>query len=316
MFINVLEASKATESSPITVIAVMLEELEDRATRMLAAHQSTRVLQPTKEQSSHITKALHQYELHHETCVKVQSFSAVSHLQTLHEDICRLALNQTITMIILPFHKRWAIDGSIESVNKSLQHMNIKVVDKAPCSVGILVDRGIFNGWLSIINSQSIYRVAVIFITGPDDMESLCYGARMAGHTNVTLTIFRYLLLGYDSSRERKQDNILIDEVRHANMENQNFIYQEHVVKDGAGLATSLRSLDSQFDLLIVGKNHPVSKILMGLDTWSECPELGVVGDMLSSSDMRSTTSVLVVQQQRLLRDKMRNARVTDLGDD
>lgn len=43
----------------------------------------------------------------------------------------------------------------------------------------------------------------------------------------------------------------------------------------------------------------------MGLGTWSECPELGVVGDMLASPDFGITTSVLVMQQQILHGEKI-----------
>ncbi|KAI3458480.1 hypothetical protein Pfo_015143 [Paulownia fortunei] len=305
--INILEASGATEESPIAVIAVVLEELVGRATHMLVAHQSTRMLLPNNSRSGHIINALRQYELCNESCVTIQSFSAISHLQMVHDDICRVALDQNATIVILPFHKHWEIDGSIGSVNRAVQNMNIKVLDKTPCSVGILVDRGILTGSLSILNNQSIYRVAVIYIGGPDDAESLCYGARMGAHNNVTLTIIRFLLYGCDSARERKQDNNLIDEVRQANMENQNFKFQEQVVKDGVGLAASLRGLENSFDLLIVGRNHQASQILMGLGAWSECPELGVVGDILSSPDFGSTASVLVVQQQRLHGEKLMN---------
>ncbi|KAK4385275.1 Cation/H(+) antiporter 15 [Sesamum angolense] len=269
--INLLEASDAREETPVTVIAVLLEE-------------------PGAEPP---------------TCSLV--FSAISHFQTVHDDICRLALDQNATFLILPFHRHWAIDGSIGSTNRSMQNMNVRVLDSAPCSVGILVDRGILTGSLSILNNQSIYRVAVIYIGGPDDAESLCYGARMGRHNNVTLTIIRFLLYRCDSARERKQDNSLIDEVREANTGNKKFIYKEHVVKDGVGLATCLRSIDNCFDLMLVGRDHPTCEVLMGLGAWSECPELGVIGDILSSPDFESTASVLVVQQQRLHADKLRN---------
>ncbi|EPS58848.1 cation proton exchanger [Genlisea aurea] len=305
--VNILQASNATEASPIAVIAVVLEELVGGATNILVAHQSTRTLQPNSSRSGHIINALRQYELCNETCVTVQSFSAVSHAQTAHDDLCRLALDQNATVIILPFHKHWEIDGTIGLVNKPIQNMNIKIAEKAPCSVAILVDRGILNGSVSILNNQLIYRVAIIYIGGADDAEALSYAARMGGHCNVSLTVVRYLLYGSDSARERKIDNHLIDEVRQANMENQNFIYQEQVVKDGVGLASSLRTLENHYDLFLVGRKHHSSQILMGFGAWIECPELGVIGDLLSSTDFGSRASVLVVQQQRLEDDKLKS---------
>lgn len=179
--------------------------------------------------------------------------------------------------------------------------MNLKMMENAPCSIGILIDRRVLTGSASILNNQSIYHVCVIYIGGADDIESLCYGARMAKHYNVTLTVIRYLLFGHNSARERKLDSQLVDEVRRDNLGNENFVYQEQVVKDGVGLAASLRDLGSNFDLLIAGRYHQQTEILTGLEAWSECPELGVVGDILASPDFRSTSSVLVVQQQRIV---------------
>ncbi|XP_047954161.1 cation/H(+) antiporter 15-like isoform X1 [Salvia hispanica] len=292
--VNLLEASHATEMSPIGVVAVVLEEVVGRITGMLVSHQTTRSLDPNNARSNQIVSALRQYELYNQTCVTIQPFSIVSPLQTVHDDIFRVAMDESATVIILPFHKHWEIDGSIGSINKCVQSMNVKVLEHAPCSVGILVDRGVLTGQLSILSSQFTYRVAVIYIGGADDAESLWYGARIAGHDNATLTVIRYLLYGCDSARERKHDNSLIDEVRQQNIENQDFVYQEQVVKDGVGLASSLRALENCFDLLIVGRNHQ-SQILLGLGEWSECPELGVVGDILAAPDFGSTASVLVL---------------------
>ncbi|EPS58780.1 hypothetical protein M569_16033, partial [Genlisea aurea] len=306
--VNILEASNATEESPIAVIAVVLEELIGRTTNILVAHQTTRTLQPNNSRSGHIINALRQYELCNESCVTVQSFSAVSHMQTVHDDVCRLAMDQNATVIILPFHKHWEIDGTIGTVNRVIQNMNVRVMERAPCSVGILVDRGILSGPTSILNNQTaIYRVAIIYIGGADDAEALSYASRMGSHNSVTLTIIRFLLYGSDSARERKIDNQLLDEVRHANMENQNFIYLEQVVKDGVGLSSSLRAIENHYDLIIVGRKHHSSQILMGLGAWIECPELGVIGDLLSSTDFGSRASVLVVQQQILEGDKLKN---------
>ena len=40
-----------------------------------------------------------------------------------------------------------------------------------------------------------------------------------------------------------------------------------------------------------------ISPLTAGLTDWSECPELGAIGDMLASSDFAATVSVLVLQQ-------------------
>ncbi|KAF5947792.1 hypothetical protein HYC85_013749 [Camellia sinensis] len=305
--VNLLEASNATEESPIVVTALLLVELAGRSTPMLIAHQRKPIHETntSSSRSGRTINAFHHYELYNEGRVTVQTFSAISHFETMHEDIFRMALNQNVTIVIVPFHKIWAIDGSIGSTNRAIQNMNIKVLNKAPCSVGILIDRGILNGSSYIFHDHSAYRVAVIYIGGPDDIESLSYGARMANHENVTLTIFRILLFGSDSARERKLDNDLINQVRRANAGNECFSYQEEVVRDGVGLAACIRRLEDCFDLIIVGRHHQESALLQGLGAWSECPELGVIGDMLASPDFGMATSVLVVQQQRVLGGKV-----------
>ncbi|KAG4982184.1 hypothetical protein JHK87_026933 [Glycine soja] len=43
-----------------------------------------------------------------------------------------------------------------------------------------------------------------------------------------------------------------------------------------------------------------LSKLTLGHDEWSECEELGVIGDMLPSPNFVTKASLLVVQQQRI----------------
>ncbi|KAK4400397.1 Cation/H(+) antiporter 15 [Sesamum angolense] len=44
-------------------------------------------------------------------------------------------------------------------------------------------------------------------------------------------------------------------------------------------------------------REGPLSPFTAGLSDWSECPELGAIGDLLASSDFVATYSVLVLQQ-------------------
>nr|GMC94302.1 cation/H(+) antiporter 15-like [Ipomoea batatas]GMD28159.1 cation/H(+) antiporter 15-like [Ipomoea batatas] len=298
--VNLLEASNASEESPVAVIALILVELVGQAAPILIAHQySNNNLNVDTSSSAQIINALRQYEYNNEMNVSVQPYTAVSQSEIMHDDICRLAVDQNATIVILPFHKHWAIDGSIGSVNRAEQHMNSKVIEKAPCSVAVQVDKGILTGSSTILNSNVVYNVAMIYIGGPDDAEALCYGARMARHTNVSLTVLRFLLFGCDNARERRFDNDIIEAIRGANVGNHRFIYQEQVVKDGEGFASALRNMENAFDLLMVGRTHQDSPLLDDIGAWIECPELGAVGDFLASPDFHSTASVLVVQQQR-----------------
>ncbi|KAM7253496.1 hypothetical protein ACFE04_021650 [Oxalis oulophora] len=85
-----------------------------------------------------------------------------------YEDICTLALDTSASLIVLPFQRRWYLDGSVESEDKSIRMLNRTVQNRAPCSVGILVDRN-------------------------DDREALIYAIRMAEDHNVRLTVLQLI---------------------------------------------------------------------------------------------------------------------------
>lgn len=60
-----------------------------------------------------------------------------------------------------------------------------------------------------------------------------------------------------------------------------------------------LREEGNNYDLIMVGIRHEESfEVLQGLSVWSEIEELGEIGDLLVSSDLNLTASVLAVQQQ------------------
>lgn len=311
---NLLEVSNPTRDSPIVVIAMQLVELVGRAMPILLAHgeqpAASRALEPNLSKSNHIINALRHYELLHEDCTKLKSFTTVSHFDTMHDDIVQVISERHVTVVIMPFHKQWAIDGAVGTVSRQVQSLNINVLSKAPCSVGILVDRGILKGSLSIINARSDYHVVVLFFGGDDDMEALTYGARMASHERVLFTLVRFLLPEFDS-RSMKHESEYINTVRKVNGSSERFAYFEEEIRDGVRLASVMREIlaDDTFDLILVGKHHPESEIMWSLEAWSECPELGVVGDMVSSMDFGSTASVLVVQQHRVAGDVMGNVR-------
>ncbi|KAL0539702.1 hypothetical protein IC582_023918 [Cucumis melo] len=298
--INLLEVSYASRDSPLVAIALILVELVGRSNPVLIAHQADCTLDRSSSKATHIINALRQYEDHNAGYATVDAFTAISPYELMHDDVCRLAFDKRATIAILPFHKQWAIDGTIEKVNRPIQNMNLQILEMAPCSIGILVDRGVLTKQISVLTARTPYHIAVLFVGGPDDAESLALGARMAKHHMVDLTVIRFLLFGAENSKNRKHDTELIHEYRQANLGNEHFVVVEEMVRDGSGLAASIRGMEDCFDLIIAGRRHEENPILDGLHQWSECPELGVVGDILASPDFRSSSTVLVVQQQRL----------------
>ncbi|CAL5190193.1 unnamed protein product [Lathyrus oleraceus] len=309
---NLLEVSHASEDSNVRVIALVLVELLGRSRPLLVAHQPHHILRCTSSKSTQVNHAFHQYIDQNKGYATVELFTSVSNFETMNDDICRIAIDRIANILILPFHKQWEIDGSVEVTNKSIQYMNIKVLNTAPCSVGILVDRGA-NNTKQLFSSPTTplaYHVGVFFLGGSDDIEALVYSSRMCRHENVKVTVIRFLQHGLENSPEKRREGDVIGEYRNLHKGTRRFKTVDEVIKDGTEMSKRIRKRIDSFDLVMVGKEHAESALLQGYEEWSECPELGVIGDMLASQDFETKTSVLVVQQQRIIQRKFSKVKV------
>ncbi|KAK8955314.1 Cation/H(+) antiporter 15 [Platanthera guangdongensis] len=77
--------------------------------------------------------------------------------------------------------------------------------------------------------------------------------------------------------------------------------YLEKVVGDGEGTVGVVRGMVERFDVVVVGKRKGMEDdgaATKGIQEWSQCPELGVLGDMLAGVEIGGRTAILVVQQQ------------------
>ena len=81
----------------------------------------------------------------------------------------------------------------IESILYNGSYFVGQVIRSAPCSVGILVDRGL-GSIERISNSNVSINVAAIFIGGKDNREALAYATRVAQHPGVKFTVIRFLV--------------------------------------------------------------------------------------------------------------------------
>lgn len=286
---------------------------------MLIVHNTRKSGRPalnrTQAQSDHIVSAFENYE-QHSGAVSVQPLTAISPYSTMHEDICNLAEDKRVALIIVPFHKQQTIDGGMEATNPAFRTVNQNVLANAPCSVGILVDRGL-GATARAASSHVTHNVVVLFFGGPDDREALAYASRMSENPTVNLTVIRFLpgeeAKGWqqeneskdngmnvvtDNDRERQIDDDVITDFRMKTANDESVVYMEKTTNDGEETVSTIRSLDNIHDLYIVGRGQgTVSPLTAGLTDWSECPELGPIGDLLASSDFAVTVSVLVVQQ-------------------
>lgn len=146
--------------------------------------------------------------------VSVHPATAISPLQTMHEDICHVAEEKMVTMIVLLFHRQWQGECEVENMGHGWRGVNQRVLKNAPCSVALLVDRG-----FGIVRSEhasststppgpvpavavAAERVCVLFFGGPDDREALELGGRMAEHPAVKVTVIRFVERGADGHHD------------------------------------------------------------------------------------------------------------------
>ncbi|XP_059280833.1 cation/H(+) antiporter 15-like isoform X2 [Lycium ferocissimum] len=316
-----LEISHASKRSPICVFALQLMQLKKHTTALLIVHgaggTSSESISRVDGQTDQLIAAFKNLE-HQSPTLSVQLLTAISPYGTMHEDVCSLAEEKQVTLIILPFHKRQTIHNNMEEMNPAYKDVNNNTLATAPCTVGILVDRG-FGTLLTTNKDEGRSRsckIAMIFIGGPDDREALAFASRMARHPKVALTVLRFILdessatqngdadlsLTMEGEAEKQADDLFVNEFRHKVQNDISVVYTEEISGNGAETVKTIRSLGQDFDLYVVGRGLAFfSPLKGGLDEWSDCPELGSIGDLLLTSDFSSTASVLVVQQHAQL---------------
>ncbi|KAJ7959890.1 Cation/H(+) antiporter like [Quillaja saponaria] len=303
--INLLEVSNPTISNPFSIYALHIMELIGRAAPVFIDHQLQEV--PPKYSSPETMNALKIYKEMRGELVKVQSFTTLAPKRTMYQNVCEMAIEKKATFILLPFHKdRIENVRGTELVRHNFRTVNVDVFEHAPCSVGILVDKGdlAVNTVVGSSITHSRHHFAVLFLGGADAREALAYADRMIGNLDVSVTVIRFLSHNYegDDEMEKKLDDGLVTWFWVKNESNNRVVYREVVVKNGEETIAAIQAMnDESYDLWIVGRKHGINPVLLeGLSDWSDSQELGVIGDYVSSVDFSSTASVLVVQQQIL----------------
>ncbi|CAJ1970727.1 unnamed protein product [Sphenostylis stenocarpa] len=298
--INFLEMSNSTVESPIWFHVIHLLKLKGRAIPVLIDHQqNSRSIPLHSDVSNNIINAFKSYEQQKPDKVVVKVYTSISPYETMHDEICLQAAHKQACMLIVPFHRQFRRSGVIDLPNP-IRTLNRHLLRTAPCSVGILVERGslISNNALT---STSFYSVGVLFIEGPDDREALAYAMRMAEHPNVKVSVIRLT-----ETRRKVRQFLNRDpdtEILHKFLVNYSQIkrhdYKEEVVRDSVEMIGIIRTFEGCYDLILVGRRHEgESSLFYGMTEWIDYPELGSVADMLVSSDSTFDGSVLVVQQQ------------------
>ncbi|KAM7254592.1 hypothetical protein ACFE04_003972 [Oxalis oulophora] len=295
---NLLETSGASGERPIGIHVLHLIKLSGQAAPVFISHDMEKPdFTDNYSYSENVVLSFMRFGANNQGAMSINVSTAISAPNLMYEDICTLALERSASLIVLPFHRRWYLDGSVESEDNSTRVLNRMVLNRAPCSVGILIDRGYKRRLISTGSSKDLTQnVAMIFLGGNDDREALVYAMRMAEDSSVRLTVAR--LICPDNTGTSSWDEVLDSEVLKDVKSNRHIQYVEHEVKGGPDTSLIIQSMMKEFDIFIVGRAANLKcEQTAGLDDWMEYPELGVIGDMFASYDVEEKFLVLVVQQ-------------------
>lgn len=304
--INLLEALRGIQKSEgLCVYALHLMELSERSSAILMVHKARRNGLPfwnrgRQSNPNHIVVAFEAFQ--QLSRVSVRPMTAISSMSDMHEDICTTAESKRAAIIILPFHKHQRLDGSLETTRSDFRWVNQRVLKHAPCSVGILIDRGL-GGTTQVSASNVSYTITVLFFGGRDDREALACGARMAEHPGISFIVIRFLLaadtigntVSVDMAGNASMDEEVLSEFKLKTSHRDGSVrYEERLVRNTTETIAVIREV-SRCNLLLVGR-MPDGELALALSTRSDCLELGPVGSLLTSLEF-STASVLVIQQ-------------------
>ncbi|XP_071687020.1 cation/H(+) antiporter 18-like [Rutidosis leptorrhynchoides] len=313
--INLIEILRGTGKKEVLLVHAMhLMELSERSSAILMVHKARKNGLPfwKKDPNSGSDQVVVAFEAFQQLSkVSIWPTTAISAISSMHEDICSGAERNRAAMIILPFHKHPRLDGQLETTRAEYRHVNRKVLEYAPCSVGILVDRG-FGGTSHVAASNVNSLVTILFFGGNDDHEALAYGVRMAEHPGINLIVVRFFLnrkrpttpgsvtvdITESTATEESQsiDEEVITNFRNKIASKPNTMkYDERMVADALETTESIKEY-ARSNLFVVGR-MPEGEVVEFLKKNSECPEMGPVGNVLISPNFSTAASVLVVQQ-------------------
>ncbi|KAH7331206.1 hypothetical protein KP509_20G020100 [Ceratopteris richardii] len=304
--LNLVEACRCTNNKrPVKLFPLHLTELSERTLSIINLSRAAgQEAVPTKvcSRDDDIFVAFDAYS--RISKVSVRPMSVVSQLPVMHYDICNAAAEKRAMVIILPYDVYQKEDGTFEHVNNpGFKSVSQRVMQQAPCSVCVLVDRGPWSS-VQLSNTLSSQKVAIIFFGGADDREALAFGCTLAEHPCMKVWILRFIPARMvaididnvaDTESDRKRDEEAIAALNIVAVDgddgsSQGIYYEEHAYEGDAARAVYTLVCASDFLLLLVGRQ---SIRLHHRDN----SELGAIGDFLANAGPEMKSSVLVIQQ-------------------
>ncbi|CAN6329911.1 unnamed protein product [Urochloa humidicola] len=301
--LNLVEASRGTRRGKLVVYAMHLVELSERSSAISMVQRARRNGVPFFHGSGGSGAAEGQMVVAFEafeqlSSVRVRAMTAISDLDTIHNDIVDSAAGKRAAVIVMPYHKELHHDGwTFQSLGPAYHAINKRVLREAPCSVAILVDRGL-GGAAHVAAANVSFTIAVLFFGGPDDREALAYATRMAEHPGVAVTLARFRRPTESSGEEIVAGDDGDDEAAV-----EAFKAKVGMVKDGSVRFEESEGRRKEEVVEAIGTLAKVNAFVVGrmpaaVPSLVENPdELGPVGSYLVSPEFRTSASVLVIKR-------------------
>ncbi|KAL8525809.1 hypothetical protein ACS0TY_015160 [Phlomoides rotata] len=300
--ISLLQLSNTTKASPINLVVLHLIELMGRSSSLLVSYKKwdKPPRHPTK--SERIFNAFKKFEEQNPGYFSVLCYKGIAPYRTMHNDVCSLALENRTILIILPFLSQGTSPVMV-GPSYAYRHLTKYVFEKAPCSVGVLID----NSGLRSPFQDSVFRVVALFFGGADDREALAYAKRMSERPSIRLTVIRFVTEGprqivAGTERSKMLDAEILSNLKQRKKHKEEVItYQEETVSCGIDVIEAARSVVDVYNLVMVGRRHGDSAIIHQIEKLNKRDELGAIGEIFAASEVKGEASVLVIQQQTQL---------------
>ncbi|KAJ9160393.1 hypothetical protein P3X46_025798 [Hevea brasiliensis] len=293
--------------SPLCAYVIHVIELVGRTTPILMPYKGDDKDLGHNSSSSSSSRIMHAFINYSNNTlghVTIQPFSMVAPFKTMHNFVCNLAEDRHVPFIIVPFHEN-QIPTDFVVQQTLIQDFNVQLQEHAPCTVGILLDRGL-RCQIKLLDSFTC-KVAVFFVGGVDDREALALAIRMSANPNVNITLLRIKYSTNDHKgikiTESQLDDLLVNEFVEKNVNNSRVVIREEVVNNSLQMLNVIHSLRNKHDFVMVGKKSGATQFEQEMMEWVKYPELGAIGDLLASTDFYDKKmSVLVLQHCKSVR--------------
>ncbi|KAJ0101498.1 hypothetical protein Patl1_06692 [Pistacia atlantica] len=142
--------------------------------------------------------------------------------------------------------------------------------------------------------------------------------SRMSSQPGFVITVFLIDFKGdylVGNELETDLDNTAVKEFRTRTINNANVGFHEIEAYDSVQVMRAIISIEDKYDLVTVGQRRVANSILeKEMVPWVEQKELGILGDLIASSDFhRGMTSILVIQSAVTIRESLKSTVITSL---